>query len=154
MEFFLVYWSRYSAASTVLVDRFLWVRAAPAISSPCPVRRHSELGVSLFCCCFIGSPLFFPSTRASRNMYPAPLPYMYESAHASQQSTPQQCNKSSSTVTAVYSPNRGAPEFFADIQFGDTIIKSSLLDTGAFVSMLPMRTLSSILNPPSLENFR
>ena len=92
------------------------------------------------------------STTSSGN-FPPPLPLTYDGLSTAQQSHTQQSYRSSSTINAVCSAGRGAPQLFADVVLSDSVIKSALVDTGATFSMIPMQTLRSMNNPPPIETF-
>ena len=94
---------------------------------------------------------FFPATCSGN--YPAPLPLTSESHSAAPQSHSKKSNRSSSNVNAVHSAGRGAAQLFADVQLCDATINQALIDTGATFSMIPVCTIASLNNPPSVENF-
>ena len=85
-------------------------------------------------------------TTRNRNFSPI-FPLTYDGPNTVQQSHSQQSHRSSSTINAVSFAEHGAPQIFADVILFDAVIKSSLIDTGATFSMIPMRTLHSINNP-------
>ena len=97
-------------------------------------------------------------SSAPRYSYPAtssgtfvpPLPITYDP----QISPQQQSNRSSSIVNAVNSAGRGAQQLFADVTLNGSVISRALIDTGATSSMIPMRTLRMLPDPPSVENFK
>ena len=93
----------------------------------------------------------YPTTSSGN--FPQPLPLTYDGPIIAQQSHAQQPNRSSSTINTVSSAGHGAPQLFADVVLSDFVIKSALIDTGATFSMISMRTLHSMNNPPPIENF-
>ena len=87
----------------------------------------------------------YPSTSSGN--FPPPLPLTYEGSQLTQQSRQQQSNRSSSTVNAVNSAGRGAPQLFADVTLNGSVVHQTLIDTGATFSMVPMRTLTALTKP-------
>ena len=96
----------------------------------------------------------FSFMSTSSGNFPPPLPQTFEGPRASLQTPHPLSNKSSSTVNAVSSAGRGASQLFSDVQLCGSVVKSALIDTGATLSMIPMRTISSLPNPPTVENFQ
>ena len=58
-----------------------------------------------------------------------------------------------STVSALSSAGKGAPQFFADVLIDGALVRHSLIDTGATFSMLPLATWKSLARQPPIQNF-
>ena len=56
-------------------------------------------------------------------------------------------------MNAAHFAGRDAPQLFADVQLCDATVAQTLIDTGATFSMIPARTIASLRNEPSVENF-